>query len=485
MKIEMVAKRARSCSCAIATLCSCFILFYLASGFSTSKYSQSRRHAKRRESKAPQTRSSGNQPGAQRASADASVSRAQLLLDLQNDNRCIVSPQCLLHFIGRQVISATHIDPDGSLTSLVLVRLMKQLISIDNLQQAAALTDAGSDYVDASISILSMGKENLTESSRLSSLAILESLIEHASRAALDGKLSDINSYVDLTKAASVIARILSKYSNCGIPLQIIREIVECWNHLSKKNLFLEPYQLSGLKWAFDCFHSVYSDNSSLFQFPDYFQLCYSNLNLPFCIIPNSFESPHKRDLSVQRLLEEVDFRVDEIQTQSNRFVLERRQTAWQGDHGVSPFEYSGKSMPRDDWSPLVRGVRNDVYVQTGIYYDCCLLNHYPDGSSGMRYHSDPDQGTLWGYDTAVVSVGATRRFCFRPIDSDSSSSVKANSQSSRPTGSPPVHSFYVLHGDVAHMFHDCQARFQHTVKKADRKDEKVPRASLVFKKQF
>jgi hypothetical protein len=31
-----------------------------------------------------------------------------------------------------------------------------------------------------------------------------------------------------------------------------------------------------------------------------------------------------------------------------------------------------------------------------------------------MRYHSDPDQGTLWDCDTAVVSIGVTRRFAFR-----------------------------------------------------------------------
>jgi hypothetical protein len=39
------------------------------------------------------------------------------------------------------------------------------------------------------------------------------------------------------------------------------------------------------------------------------------------------------------------------------------------------------------------------------------------------------------------------------------------------------------MNGDVTEMFNDCQERFQHTVKPADKKQEKAPRVSLVFKK--
>ena len=84
-----------------------------------------------------------------------------------------------------------------------------------------------------------------------------------------------------------------------------------------------------------------------------------------------------------------------------------------------------------------------------------------------MRYHADPDQGTLWDYDTTVVSVGATRRFAFRDNQLGT------------------VHSFWVMDGDVTHMFGNCQATFQHTVKKAESKTEAASRASLVFKKSW
>jgi alkylated DNA repair dioxygenase AlkB len=125
--------------------------------------------------------------------------------------------------------------------------------------------------------------------------------------------------------------------------------------------------------------------------------------------------------------------------------------------------------MPRKAWSPSVESVRDRLQKAIGQYYDCCLLNHYPDGGSGMRYHIDPDQGLLWDFDTTVVSVGASRRFAFRPIGQASS----------------PPHNFVVMHGDVCHMYQKCQETFQHTVKKAENRNDTAPRVSLVYKRTW
>ena len=169
-------------------------------------------------------------------------------------------------------------------------------------------------------------------------------------------------------------------------------------------------------------------------------------------------------------LCPQIDFRQDTIQSSTTReHVPERRLTAWQGDPNVGPFCYSGKTMTRQDWSPLVERVRNKL-AQPNIldrYYDCCLINYYPgDHRSGMRYHQDPDQGVHWTYDTCVVSIGATRGFCFRDMEGT-------------------VHSFTVSHGDVTHMFRDCQEKFAHTVKKATHHQDAAPRISLVFKQSL
>jgi len=382
-----------------------------------------------------------------------------------------VTPSQLLDRVGRHV-SAKN-DRDGSLASLVLVRLSKQLVSMDNNSWCSR-------------NLRSQEEQDGTTDRAVVDTQILDALTNHLASRKIDGNDSRLDSLVEGTKACAILARILHKDDSslgswCDPMIQAWwrDDLVEdCVEHL-------QEYHLSGLHWAFDCFRVVNSAAANVDEtlhstggivLPGYLQSAYEDLNLPFRIYPGLL----KEDLpQVSRFVEEVDFRMDEIRTTaSQRVVKERRQTAWEGDENVTSFSYSGKSMPRSDWSPTVRKLRDRLQATTGDYYDGCLLNLYPDGQSGMRYHIDPDQGTVWDYDTAVVSVGSTRRFAFRKI---------SNNTHVHGTGVKPQqpHNFVVMHGDVTHMFGDCQCCFQHAVKNADDKREASQRVSLVFKRSW
>jgi alkylated DNA repair dioxygenase AlkB len=379
-------------------------------------------------------------------------SRAKLLSDLQS---CYTAHQ-VLDRVGRHVTS--EIDEDGTLASLVWVRLCKHLIHEENRRLIPGVAPASSSL---------SGFEDAAN-------AILSSLTAQGLDATRTDDRRRQDAAVELTKAASVVSRLGTLPNSMLSP--VYESISEFWNQQASRTASgmqtdLHPHQLSGLKWGFDCF-SVTSP--AMFSLPDVFLDAYNELRLPFTVIPGCISHD---GLTVSTLIEQVDFRVDEIRTQSNELVAERRQTAWQGDEGVPDFVYSSKCMPRQDWSPLVLDVRDQLNDSTYQYYDCCLLNLYPNGGSGMRYHTDPDQGKLWDYDTAVVSVGATRRVAFR--------NVAAVADSTFPVAPSPPHSFHVLHGDVMYMLDDCQDRFQHTVKKAETKGDDGPRSSLVFKRTW
>jgi alkylated DNA repair dioxygenase AlkB len=259
----------------------------------------------------------------------------------------------------------------------------------------------------------------------------------------------------------------------------------------------LQRHHITGLKWAFDTFKFVFSPTTDIrsnlknvrlkVAFPNVFEGMYNKLEVPFCVypglmLPSSMDKNYDERLTVTKLQTEIKFGVDEIvpKTKSDstrQMVSERRLTAWLGDNHVTGFAYSGKVMPRFDWSLSVLNSRNHLYALLNQYYDCCLINLYHHSTSGMRYHVDQDQGKLWDYDTSVVSIGATRRFAFREIEeSNFSFSTSYNGQ---------PHTFVVVDGDVTHMFNDCQERYQHTVKKAENKLDNVMRASLVFKRSF
>lgn len=94
------------------------------------------------------------------------------------------------------------------------------------------------------------------------------------------------------------------------------------------------------------------------------------------------------------------------------------------------------------------------------------LAHPVGESSSAMRYHSDPDVGTVWTQDTSVVSVGDTRQFILR----------ETHDHSRR-------HSFYLSSGDCVRMMGTCQRDYQHCVKAS--KDDVGPRISLVFKQSI
>ncbi|KAG7370803.1 2(OG)-Fe(II) oxygenase superfamily protein [Nitzschia inconspicua] len=368
-------------------------------------------------------------------------------------------------------------DPTGSLSSLTLVRLSKHMIADDNQrlfednQTGATSTEILFDFPQ-----LLLLKRGLSTS------------IHCMTQASWSASPSSLESAVEGIKAVAVIIRILASrkirkegdtrfsFSRFCDPL-----VEKLYDETSTLQSLIESHHLSGLHWAMDCFQRTGEGPSKKqrYKLPQQLQEAHDALKLPFRIrqgllLDSStiFETTSTHCI-VEEFILQVDFQSDIIKTTStNRIVQERRQTAWQGDEKVAAFSYSGKSMPRKQWSPLVETIRDCLYQQTSQYYDGCLLNLYPDGESGMRYHIDPDQGSMWGYETAVVSIGATRKFAFR--SNNPSGTAKTNNK---------PHAFVLFNGDVTEMFGDCQERFQHTVKTADSRGEKAPRVSLVFKK--
>lgn len=141
---------------------------------------------------------------------------------------------------------------------------------------------------------------------------------------------------------------------------------------------------------------------------------------------------------------------------------------AWLSDAGAD-FRYSGKVMRPEPGglTPLLAAVRDRLHERFGCHYDSVLINLYPDGKSGMRFHSDPLYDE-WSADTAVVSVGCARTLVFR-ASNDFSRRVQ----------------FVVRSGDVTRMHGDCQERWQHSIKVEREAADATERVSLVYKKRL
>lgn len=193
----------------------------------------------------------------------------------------------------------------------------------------------------------------------------------------------------------------------------------------------------------------------------------------PMASLPFSHHQALFSELKVEDLLNELGTRLryDNILLEGKE-VQESRMTAWLSDVPSLPFLYSGKVMTGGPLTPIIKRVRDQLALNIDlhkIHYDSCLVNYYPHGKSGMRFHSDPLY-EQWQDVTAVVSVGQSRKFIFRRVDDFAER-----------------HEFIVSNGDVTLMDLSCQERYQHSiaVEKGEGALALPPRISLVFKKRI
>ncbi|MEM7086736.1 MAG: alpha-ketoglutarate-dependent dioxygenase AlkB [Bacteroidota bacterium] len=117
---------------------------------------------------------------------------------------------------------------------------------------------------------------------------------------------------------------------------------------------------------------------------------------------------------------------------------------------------------PNHIWSDKMALVRDRIKAFTGHQFETCVCIYYPDGSSGVDYHSDP---VAFGDTTNIVSisVGAERIFNLRE----------------KQTGK--VHETLLKNGSLLLMGEGCQDNYEHALPLDP--NCKKPRINLTFRK--
>jgi len=272
--------------------------------------------------------------------------------------------------------------------------------------------------------------------------------------------------YTDLTNLEQIITHLATTISS--LPPQSISTLT---NDILQPLLRLFPLSEPIGNFATDV---VLSSDPTTSSITDKFQVnvvcqllstppIYPSLPLPFQFHPNLFD-----DSTINKKLDdnEIGFKsrkmLPSFSTSSPTVdFTERRKTAYlSSDLSITkPWRY-GKLV-----SPLLPAPMPSSLLQVSKLvtskissspsFDACLANLYPPGSStGMSWHSDPDQGTLFDNFTAVASVGESALFKIRPTLEKTSYNSSNND----------VVKLCVFGGDVVVMFDDCQKLFEHCI---------------------
>jgi len=141
-----------------------------------------------------------------------------------------------------------------------------------------------------------------------------------------------------------------------------------------------------------------------------------SNNNiLPYDGIASYYQSVFTKDESIslmKKLSDTIIWRNDESKLFGKHYIT-KRKVAWYGD---KEFEYKYSNIKKNalTWTDELLLIKDRIEKFTSESYNSCLLNLYHNGSEGMGWHSD-NESTLQKNATIVsLSLGASRRFCFK-----------------------------------------------------------------------
>ncbi|WP_017463233.1 alpha-ketoglutarate-dependent dioxygenase AlkB [Dyella ginsengisoli] len=147
------------------------------------------------------------------------------------------------------------------------------------------------------------------------------------------------------------------------------------------------------------------------------------------------------------------------------REVASPRLSCWIGDPGAS-YVYSGTRFDPHPWPEQLQGLRARVEQACGARFNSVLANLYRNGDDAMGWHSD-DEPELGAQPViASLSLGAERRFVFRPRQRD-----KPGRRTSE---------LRLAHGSLLRMAGDTQQLYQHALPRTTRVT--MPRINLTFR---
>ncbi|UGB37552.1 alpha-ketoglutarate-dependent dioxygenase AlkB family protein [Frateuria soli] len=168
-------------------------------------------------------------------------------------------------------------------------------------------------------------------------------------------------------------------------------------------------------------------------------------------------------DALLAELLETVPWETHVIRM-FGREVASPRLSCWIGDPGAS-YVYSRTRFDPHPWPSALAALRPRMEQACGSAFNSVLANLYRDGNDAMGWHSDDETELGPAPVIASLSLGAPRRFVFRP---------KA------PRGSVALE-LALPHGSLLRMAGETQRLYQHALPRMARVE--APRINLTFRR--
>ncbi|WP_306331472.1 alpha-ketoglutarate-dependent dioxygenase AlkB family protein [Vibrio injensis] len=173
--------------------------------------------------------------------------------------------------------------------------------------------------------------------------------------------------------------------------------------------------------------------------------------------IPN-FLSLEQADNAYKRLSLELNWQQQAIMM-FGKPIMQPRLHAW---YGEKAYRYSGLSLAPQSWAPALLPLKAQCERVADQPFNSVLANLYRHGQDSMGWHQDNEPELGHQPVIASLSLGETRRFALRHIQSKEKLT------------------FELSHGSLLVMAGDTQHCWQHTIPKTRQACQ--PRINLTFR---
>lgn len=97
--------------------------------------------------------------------------------------------------------------------------------------------------------------------------------------------------------------------------------------------------------------------------------------------------------------------------------IISKRKVAWYGENDLE-YGYSGIHRKAKPWTSDLHDLKGLIEKETSERFNSCLLNLYHNGSEGMGWHSDNEKELKAEATIASLSLGSSRKFSFKHMES-------------------------------------------------------------------
>lgn len=184
---------------------------------------------------------------------------------------------------------------------------------------------------------------------------------------------------------------------------------------------------------------------------------------LPFDGIVNYYGQLWRKeeaDIYLKRLLENIDWRNDELIMFGKR-IITKRKVGWYGEKHFK-YTYTNSTKQALPWTNELLELKTRIEKESGETFNSCQLNLYHSGDEGMGWHTDAEPELEKDGAIASLSFGAERKFVFKHKESNEKVEL------------------FLEHGNLLIMKDSTQSFWQHTLPKT--KKVITPRVNLTFR---